>query len=47
MIGILRELFRRVQADETILARMKPFSAFRASQAKRRMVINLTSNDGA
>jgi hypothetical protein len=32
-------MFRRIRADETILAKMKPFSAFGASRTKRRMVI--------
>jgi len=35
-------MFRRIRADETILTKMKPFSAFGASRMKPRMVINPT-----
>jgi hypothetical protein len=47
MIDIFRELFRRAQGDETILTKMKPFSAFGASRAKPPMVINPKTNSGA
>ncbi|MGX1322290.1 hypothetical protein AB7M17_005743 [Bradyrhizobium sp. USDA 377] len=43
MIGIFRELFRRLEPDETIRNRMKPFSAFGASRAKPPMVISSTT----
>ncbi|MHC2313569.1 hypothetical protein ACVIHC_000615 [Bradyrhizobium diazoefficiens] len=47
MIGIFRELFRRIGPDETILTEMKPFSAFGASRAKPPMVISFTTTGGA
>ncbi|WP_271570994.1 hypothetical protein [Bradyrhizobium sp. CCBAU 11386] len=43
MIGIFRELFRRIGPDETILTEMKPFSVFGASRAKPPMVISFTT----
>ena len=47
MVGVFRELCRRLGPDETILTEMKPFSAFGASRAKPPMVISFTTTNGA
>jgi hypothetical protein len=39
--GFHARLFRRSASDETILLRMKPFSAFGADIPKRSLTINL------
>ena len=43
IIAIFRRMFRRLGCDETIPAKMKPFSAFGASRKKPRMVITATT----
>ncbi|MET3969484.1 putative membrane protein [Bradyrhizobium sp. S3.9.1] len=40
-------MFRRLARDETILTKTKPFSAFGASRAKRRMVISFATTTAA